>query len=327
MIFGVSYYGSRHLHHIVADLKEIRKNGFSLVVWTLSEEDYWFYQNTLKEALLFSRRIGLQNWIDPWGWGGIFGGEAFTYWALRYPEATQKTAGKQILPALCPNHPLTLRLFQKWLDLALKCEPDAIFFDEPHFFQKTWEPFPENVVGCFCPYCEEKFRQQFYKELSSCSPEEFQQFHHQSILEFLDSSGRFLEENGSSSALCLLPDCPSKFLGSFAGIPSLKSLGTSPYYIHHKKPISWFESQVKNLLKIPKENPKVSLHIWIQAFRIPGGKEKEIEDAVDICASLGVETVLFWGFRACNFVSYLVPDHPQKVWNTILQTIQKHRIT
>ncbi|MFN4182221.1 MAG: hypothetical protein ACK4G3_03305 [bacterium] len=324
MLFGVSYYGSRHLHDIFTDLEEIQKSGFSLVVWTFSEEDYWFYQNTLQEALDFSRHIGLQNWIDPWGVGGIFGGEAFSYWALRYPEATQKTPEQKILPALCPNHPLTFPLFQKWLDRALKCQPDAIFFDEPHFFQKTWEPFPDGAFGCFCSYCEEKFRQQFHKDISSSSQKEFQQFHHQSILKFLNSAGSFLEKNGNSSALCLLPDCPTEFLSFFAEIPSLKSLGMSLYYIHLQKPILWFEEQVKNLSKIPNENPKISPHIWIQAFRIPAGREREIEEAVDICASLGVETVLFWGFHACDFVSYLPSDNPKKVWDTILKTVQKY---
>ncbi len=325
MRFGVSYYGTRHIQQFQKDLKEIAQSGFSIVVWTFSEEDYWYYRGTAQEGVKIARSEGLESWIDPWGVGGIFGGEAFSYWALRYLETCQKGKDGRILPALCPNRPHTRKLLRLWLEAAMELQPNAIFFDEPHFFLKTLQPYPDEIRGCYCAICQEKFEEGYGDDIFTAQPAFVQQFQHESIQDFLTAMGKEMEQNGVSSALCLLPNCPEEFLPYYATFPSLKSLGASPYWIHHSQPISWFHTEAQKIVNACKSVEGVAPHIWLQAFRIPAGREMELLEGVKVAAELGIQTVLFWGYHACDFVSYLRPDNPQEVWNTILKLVEQLR--
>ncbi len=90
MRFGVSYFGVRNPQHTERDLDEIVRLGFDYVVLTFSENDHRFYQESMAACVQQAHERGLTVWVDPWGVGGIFGGEAFSEQGAWEVEAQQQ---------------------------------------------------------------------------------------------------------------------------------------------------------------------------------------------------------------------------------------------
>ena len=57
--------------------------------------------------------------------------------------------------------------------------------------------------------------------------------------------------------------------------------------------------------------------IWIQNFKIPAGRENEIREAVAVTHAAGVRNFAAWSFYGTAYMSYIKPDDPQKVWDTL----------
>ena len=72
---GVSYFGNRFLKHARRDLAEIAEC-CSYVVHTCSELDLYFHKIALEQIFNESKKRKLEVWVDPWGLGGVFGGES-----------------------------------------------------------------------------------------------------------------------------------------------------------------------------------------------------------------------------------------------------------
>ena len=76
MQFGVSYFGVRDPRHAARDLDEIAEAGFRSITHTFSEHDLRYHQEDVGRLVEASRERGLEVGLDPWGVGGLFGGEA-----------------------------------------------------------------------------------------------------------------------------------------------------------------------------------------------------------------------------------------------------------
>src|SRR5262245_1606363 len=135
---GVSYFGNRILRHVQADLDDIVAHGCTYVVHTLSEEDQSHYAGTMGAIVKATQAAGLKAWIDPWGVGGVFGGEAFSLYAARFPNHQQVLSTGATVPAVCPNWPEFRAAMREWVDTALSTGADVLFWDEPHFAIPTW---------------------------------------------------------------------------------------------------------------------------------------------------------------------------------------------
>ncbi|MCX7765746.1 MAG: hypothetical protein N2246_03455, partial [Candidatus Sumerlaeia bacterium] len=78
MELGVSYFGNRILRYVEQDMRTLARLGCTFVVHTFSENDFYFYRGTMQEIVALSHAAGLTVYLDPWGVGKVFGGEAFT---------------------------------------------------------------------------------------------------------------------------------------------------------------------------------------------------------------------------------------------------------
>ena len=78
MIKGVSYFGVRSPKHAISDMQSIKAAGFNAVLHTWSEEDQQYYYDTMKEIVDRSAELGLTVYVNPWGVGRVFGGEAYS---------------------------------------------------------------------------------------------------------------------------------------------------------------------------------------------------------------------------------------------------------
>ena len=90
MKLGVTYFGNRFVRHYVErDLPEIVAAGCDYVVHTVSEYDLAFLSGEISALVDATHQAGLEAWLDCWGVGGLFAGEAFSDFLLRHPESWQ----------------------------------------------------------------------------------------------------------------------------------------------------------------------------------------------------------------------------------------------
>ncbi|MCL4396290.1 MAG: hypothetical protein M1482_16070 [Chloroflexi bacterium] len=73
---GIAYFGNRMPKHLVEDINDIAEHGCTYMVHTFSENHWMYYHRTMQEIFEVTHRAGLEAWVDPWGVGHIFGGEA-----------------------------------------------------------------------------------------------------------------------------------------------------------------------------------------------------------------------------------------------------------
>ncbi len=92
MLVATSYFGNRILRHVRMDVRRLRNEGFDIVVHTFSENDLRFYRKSVRDIVEVTKETGMRVWIDPWGIGGVFGGEAFSDAALHHRNWLQVAA-------------------------------------------------------------------------------------------------------------------------------------------------------------------------------------------------------------------------------------------
>src|SRR3712207_8651240 len=102
---GVSYFGNRYPSHARADLTAMAAAGVSYVVHVMTEEDLRWNPGTIADLVAITHELGMEAWLDPWGVGGVFGGEAASYGVMEHPTACQRTNHGRHKPALCPGRP------------------------------------------------------------------------------------------------------------------------------------------------------------------------------------------------------------------------------
>ncbi|HQB65009.1 MAG TPA: hypothetical protein PK616_03885, partial [Fibrobacteraceae bacterium] len=88
---GISYFGVRRPKWALEDMKEIKERGFTHVLHTWSEEDLLYYRDSMQEIIDGSDELGLKVYVNPWGVGRVFGGEAFSELVGRNFSLAQKT--------------------------------------------------------------------------------------------------------------------------------------------------------------------------------------------------------------------------------------------
>ncbi len=102
--FMTAYFG-RDTRHAGANARIMKDEGFSAVVLPCSEERMRFDAAGVRDIVQAAKDAGLETYVSPWGVGGVFGGEGIG----TTPKATWT-----------------------WLEAAIECDPDGIYWDEPH---------------------------------------------------------------------------------------------------------------------------------------------------------------------------------------------------
>ncbi len=330
MELGVSYFGNRLLKHVEQDMRSLKNMGCTYVVHTFSENDFAFYRGTMKEIVEICHGEGLRVYIDPWGVGKVFGGEAFTEFALKNPHILQILNDGKPAPMACPNHPDFRQFMKDWIDAAVETGAEVLFWDEPHFYISTWMGGRPNTWGCYCPKCKEKFRSKYDKDMPQKESEELDKFRQESLHDFLEEMIIYTHTLARKNALCVLPQRIGKPVkqqwDSFASISGLNIFGTDPYWYGSDKDVAEFVGNHSRLVaETCVDHKNLEGQIWIQGFKVPAGRENEIEIAFDVAVNAGIRNIAVWGFEACASMSSIRPDKPDVVWDIITRCFEKYK--
>jgi hypothetical protein len=328
---GVSYYGTRDPRHLRRDMEDIAAHHCTFVVHTFSEADYYFYPKAMKELVRISHDRGLEVYLDPWGVGGVFGGEALSRFVMENPDRCQRLADGKHLPAGCLNQTPFRDFVKQWVDGAAGTGAEVIFWDEPHFFipRAVWRGTQRpDEWACTCDACRGLFRKRFGYALPTVMNDDAILFRDESIVSFLTEMTDHVGEKGARNALCVLPqENPLIGISSWeklAAVSSVDIFGTDPYWIVFGKPLDdYVRGAARKIVSLSARYRKEP-QLWVQAYGVPAGREEEVGEAVRIIAQEGIKNIAAWSYRGGAPMN-IASDNPDKVWEVLGEAYRKAR--
>ena len=342
MKIGVSYFGNRILKHVKEDLQNIVEHSCNYVVHTFSENDLKYYRETMQDIVKVSHDLGLEVYIDPWGVGGVFGGEAFSNFLLENSDVWQVTSNGAAVPIACLNNEKFKKFLREWISVAVDLGSDVVFWDEPHLYVSEPMKGKLNQWACLCKICKQKFKEKFSYEMPTEFSQDVVEFREETITDFLTEMSGLARQKGVKNAVCLLPIESSiygiKNWDRVCRIETMDIFGSDPYWISFEqkaasmgfgkkalkslevaKFVGYFSQKIQYLCKkYGKEG-----QIWIQAFKIPEGREQEVAIAVDTAYNLGIRNIATWGYDGCRSISSIRSDRPDIVWEILGKRFEK----
>lgn len=326
-ILGLSYFGNRYPEHAERDLQAIKATGSSIVDHVMSEEDLRWYRGSLKKHIEMSHELGLEAWLCPWALGGVFGGEAASYAVMEHPDACQRDSRQRALPYLCFNQKPFRDLLISWLDAAVDCGADVVTWDEPHI-GVPGAPIPGGDWACRCSTCQEIYRAEIGEPMPSDWNSDLASFNRSIVSRTVTWLVDEANNRGLKSAVIVFPveDDADRGWQELASLPSVAYFGASPYWILQGVQTAEMEGYLRQwcqrIVAATRQSEAQSL-AWLQAFSVPAGRELENARGVEIMVSEGIEVIAAWSYRACEAMSALAPDDPEKVWDTILRSFDQ----
>lgn len=320
MKVGVSLFGCRHLDCVTQRLIAWKKKGVDFIVHTVDENDVLFYRGAIRKLFDRTHGLGLEVWADPWGVAGLFSGETPSWFLLYQPDVWQKRADGLSVPHACPNNPLTLEGLKQWVDFVAAAGADWVLWDEPHWYTPSLESeyvpqFIEylkegNSWVCYCSYCKRKFSERHREEIPDILDSAFLSFRTESMIDFLKQVTEYASLRGLRNAICCAP--PSQIettlhVNEVAHLQAVDVIACDPYWFLTNGTIEdYFSPAVEELLTVTQDSNKET-QVWLQGFKVPGGREGELLRAADLLIDKGVDSVAIWYH---NEMSALQPADP-----------------
>ncbi len=319
---GVAYHDVRSLPHARADLEDMVAHNCNFVVHTFSETDLSYYTRTMKDIVQASHDLGLEVYIDPWGVGGIFGGEALSRFIAENLDDRQVLLKGKSAPAACMNS-TNFRSFMKvWVDTAAALGSDIVFWDEPHFYMVDWfvEGAKTDNWACHCSTCRKLFEERYGHPMLREMDEEAIEFREHTIVDFFSEMGDYAKSCGLKNALCVLPEEePLRGVSNWevlTSIPSLDIFGTDPYWALRGYPVEPYVRDSTIKAKTLCEKYGLELQMWVLAFLIEEGKEDEVARAAEIFYEEGARNIAAWSYGGGGW-TYARSENASKVWENI----------
>ena len=318
---GVSYFGVRNPEHVEKHLNRMIEGGCNTVLHTFSENDFLFYRGTMHEIVELSKKKGLEVYIDPWGLGGVFGGEAFSRFALEYDDARQVLSNGRLAPAACPNNAVFQQSMREWITAAVELGADVIFWDEPHFYVPARYGGDPSLWGCRCETCQSLFREKYGYPLPNKVNSDVRDFQNESLANFIKEMVKFAKGKGVKTALCLLPEWEdieraTQKWERFASLETLDVFGSDPYWMWAGKDFADYELHVRRVKELAEKYGKEP-QIWIQACKVKKGEEGKVRQAVEVAYKHGIQNIMAWSYLGTAYMSRVKSERPERVWQEL----------
>ena len=320
---GVSYFGVRSAKHALSDMKDIKAAGFNAVLHTWSEEDQQYYYGTMKEIVDASAEMGLDVYVNPWGVGRVFGGEAYSELTARNHDMCQVGLDGMPKVAACPNHPEFRAYMHKWIETVCATKVSTIFWDEPHFY---FEKGGLQNWSCRCERCREGFRKRFGYEMPAAAFDQMQpeqardvkQFREDSLIDFLKEMTEDVHARGKRNCVCMLPPWFPAGLddwGKVARLESVDEVASDPYW-EKGATEEWvrekYAETARKLTDVAAKYNKAT-QMWIKAYQIEAGRENDLAIAVEETRKAGIRNIVAWSYRGTETLSWLKSENPDEV--------------
>lgn len=317
---GVSYYGVAYPERALLDFQEMLDHGCNSVLLAVSEFDVDFWFQNVGRLISEAKALGLKVYLDLWGWGKTFGGEPPSIFLQENVGNRQVSVKGETLNVACFNTEAFRGYVLKAIErLGRETELDAFFWDEPHYAHGRT---PADW-SCRCPVCRGLFKEEYGFEMPQGLTAEVLEFRQSMILGFLGEMSRRVKETDPSKevVLCLLPrEDPGYGVPNWEKAFEIKEMdifSTDPYWYHmpSEEGLRFFRERAGRAKTLSDRYGK-RCQIWVQAFRVPNGREWELTQALEAAAEMGVYSLYAWPYRG-GLGSVLASDRPELVWQTL----------
>ncbi len=338
MKLGASYFANRILRHVREDMKKMTDDGCNFVVHTMSEHDITYYSGTMIDIVKTSHEVGLEVFLDPWGVGHVFGGEAFSIFVNTYPNCRQRLnfpEGEIKIYKACLNSKTFRDKMAEWIELAAKTGADGVFWDEPHLFFGEFTPLfgdkKRDIWGCSCEVCKDIFKEKYGYEMPIDFTDDVKAFRQMTIVNFLEYLANEASKKGLKNSVCLFPTSDPRYgIYEWEKVAMLKSMdifGSDPYWYGYKRDVTEFVRSVSNEVLTLSKRYNKEAQIWIQGYRVPANREKEIITAVDVAYESGIRNIATWSFEGTDCMTYVRSERPDIVWQNVRSAYLKYKDT
>lgn len=322
---GVSYFGVRNPKHVFQDMQDLKKSGFTHVLHTYSEEDLQYYRETMKEIIDISVDLGLSVYVNPWGVGRVFGGEAYSELVAKNPGTAQISADGTIQPAICPTSQVFIDYLMNWLDAIAETKAETIFWDEPHFYFAKGNL---NNWACRCPNCQKLFKKAYGFQMPDNLTPEVLEFRETALVNFLHKMTLAAKERQKRNTVCMLPPWFPAGIDDWnkiASLPSVDEIASDPYQERNDSSalvLKHYKKTAERLMKTAKEFNKEA-QMWVKCYLIEEGREQDVTDSVLVSYDAGIRNIFAWSYKASEYLSWLRSDNPEKAWLAYLESFKK----
>jgi N-acetylmuramic acid 6-phosphate etherase len=314
---GCSYFGVRIPRHVRRDMADLAARGYTGVLHTYSENDLFYYRQTMRQIVDASHAAGLTVQVSPWGYGRTFGGEAESRFVTFYPEECQVLDDGRRVAGACLNSARYRAYCKEWADAVLDDGVDSVFWDEPAWIV-PWHVGIEDQPrwSCICEHCAERFGGPVPTERTP----EVQAFREASIVDFLREMLAYVAARGGQNTVCLLPSTEGAHgisdWNTVAELPGLTTFATDPYWKHWDESAGPFVQRFAKLLRETCDRHAVHAQLWLPSFGLTAGEIPDLEAAIEGARAEGVDDLWTWGYEACGHMSIGTPDAPA-VWEAV----------
>lgn len=325
MISGIAYFGVRNPEWVAQDMARIRNDGYTHVLHTWSEEDLQYSPDTMEEIIAVSVKAGLRVYVNPWGIGRIFGGEAYSELAARDPSLAQRDAQGNPLVAACPNQPGFRAYMHRWIERVCATAVDTIFWDEPHFY---FEKGKADLWACRCDRCRALFQDRFGKAMPQERTADVESLRQASLVDFLAEMTAAVHARGKRNSVCLLPPWFPAGLEDWdavAALPHVDEIGSDPYWEKHhdadhvRKSYDEVSARIADL---GKRHGRAT-QMWIKNYHIVAGTEEHVRIATESAYTQGIRNIFAWSYLGSAYMSWLRSDNAQAVYDLQTSTLRR----
>ncbi|MHA1270597.1 MAG: hypothetical protein ACTSPY_12465 [Candidatus Helarchaeota archaeon] len=324
---GVAYYGNVFPDHAREDIQEMADHGCNSILIAMSEYDWEVWRKNIFEITRIAKEeFNFTVYINFWSWGGVFGGEApsfFLHRNINYRQVVsniQNNIEMSKLDAVCPNTPEFKQYILKAISKICKIKTiDGFFWDEPHF---RYLPKTDEYFTCRCKVCSKLFKQTYHKEMPITLTNEVAEFKENSIVNFLKEISKEVKQINPSKKviICLIPPPLQSGISDWDSFCStlkddIDVFSSDPYWLLFGKSLKYVEKYTEKTVNIAKKY-HLDSQLWCLGFLVPRNKEHELSEAIKIFDKYQSDSIFTWCYRGAEGMS-LACRNSKKVWEII----------
>lgn len=324
---GVSYYGISYPEHARRDFEEMKAHHCTAVLLALTEFDVFFWTRNIPRIVDEARKAGLTVYLNTWGIGKFFGGEAPSRFLQEcHPHDRQWTAVTgEPLAAASPSSPAFRDYVWGIVDrLARECDADGFFWDEPHY------AMPIDMVGyqstadwtCRSPITQDVFRRRYGYDMPKTLTETVRTFRHDQANELLSEAGRIAKARNPNLRItqCSLPAENNYYVSYQRGFDDWERVAANPLYdifstsivTSYDVPLEVHRRLAEKTVRLARRHGKTPQR-WIMSYFDSPRPITVIGDIARVYAEAGIESIFSWTYRAGQGTFLEAPD-PESAW-------------
>lgn len=326
---GVSYYGIGYPEHAQRDFEEMLTHNCTAVLLALTEFDLFFWEPTIPRIVALAKKMGLTVYLNTWGIGKFFGGEAPSLFLQEHVHDRQVTAltGESVAAA-SPSSPAFRDYFWGHIEkLAKTTDADGFFWDEPHYAMPIYPVGYQSTTDWTdrSPIAMRRFEEKYGYEMPKVLTAAVRQFRRDEAQQILQEASRIVKSVRSDMTItqCSLPAENNYYLHYERGYDAWDGVAAVPEYdtfstsivVDYDAPLPVHQRIAQKTVDLARKYNKRPQR-WVMSYFQSPADLAFIKKVVHCYADAGVESIFSWTYRAGQGTFLSAPE-PTKVWDVL----------